>query len=296
MLDTDQLRSFLAIVDSGSFTRASGRVNRTQSAVSMQIKRLEETLGRPLFAKQGRGVRLSQDGETLVDYAREILRLEAGAFRAISDKALAGRVTLGLPDDYADWLIADVVKQFARHYPLVELAVACEGSLSLFERIGGRELELAVVTAFDNAPPSVAIEPLARQRLRWVVGRRSAPLDRRPLPFALPGPSCSWRRIAAEALDAAGLDWRIALASHSHAAILPLVEAGLAITVLPAGAARGEVRLVGDDEGLPPLPATTIGLSSWAAPLTREAQALADVLRTVIGEANDEKLGLSRAD
>lgn len=290
MLDTDQLRSFLAIVDSGGFTRASGRVNRTQSAVSMQIKRLEETLGRPLFLKQGRGVRLSQDGETLVDFAREILRLEAGAFQAISDKALAGRVTLGLPDDYADWLIADIVKQFARHHPLVELAVVCEGSLSLFDRIASREIELAVVTAFENAPPSVAIEPLARQRLRWIAGRRGAPLDRRPLPLALPGPSCSWRRIATEALDGAGVAWRLALVSQSHAAIMPLIEAGLAVTVQPAGAARGDVRLVGEEEGLPALPPVTIGMVSSPAPLTREATALADVLRAVVGEADDKRL------
>ena len=91
MLDTDQLRSFLAIVDTGSFTRASQRVNKTQSAVSMHMRRLEEQLGRTLFIKQGRGVRLSQDGETLVDFARQMLRLEARALAAVSDKALAGR-------------------------------------------------------------------------------------------------------------------------------------------------------------------------------------------------------------
>ena len=294
MLDTDQLRSFLAIVDSGSFTRASGRVNRTQSAVSMQIKRLEETLGRQLFVKQGRGVRLSQDGETLVDYAREILRLEAGAFSAISDKALAGRVTLGMPDDYADWLIADVVKQFARHHPLVELSVVCDGSLSLYERVASRELELAVVTDCSAAAQQAPTEKLARQELRWVVGRRSAPLDRKPLPLALSGPSCSWRRTATDALDRAGLAWRLALVSQSHAAIMPLVEAGLAITVLPAGAARGDVRLVGDDEGLPKLPQATIGLIASPSKASREARALADVLRAVVGEADDDRLALPK--
>lgn len=294
MLDTDQLRSFLAIVDSGSFTRASGRVNRTQSAVSMQIKRLEETLGRPLFVKQGRGVRLSQDGETLVDYAREILRLEAGAFSAISNKALAGRVTLGMPDDYADWLVADVVKQFARHHPLVELSIVCDNSLSLYERAASRELELAVVTACREETSHAATEVLARQTLRWIVGRRCAPLDRKPLPLALGAPSCSWRRTATEALDRAGVAWRLAMASQSHAAIMPLVEAGLALTVLPAAATCGDVRVVGDDEGMPTLPPATIGLIFSPAKPTREAQALADVLRAVVGESDDETIGLAR--
>src|SRR3954453_88134 len=102
MLDTDQLRSFLAIVDHGSFTRAAERVNKTQSAVSMHIRRLEEQLGRQLFLKQGRGVRLSEDGEKLVDYARQMLQIEAAAVASVSRRALAGRIRLGIPDDYAE--------------------------------------------------------------------------------------------------------------------------------------------------------------------------------------------------
>lgn len=297
MLDTDQLRSFLAIVDSGSFTRAAGRVSKTQSTVSVQMKRLEETLGRPLFLKQGRGVRLSQDGETLVDYAREILRLEAGAFCAISDKALGGRVTLGMPDDYADWLTADVVTQFARRHPLVELSIVCDSSPSLYERVASRELELAVVTDCSAATPRMPTEPLVRQGLRWIVGRRSAPLDRRPLPLALGAPSCTWRRTAIEALDAAGIPWRLALVSQSNAAIMPIVSAGLAVTVLPACAARVDARVVADDEGLPTLlPAlapATIGLISAPGKPSREARALAEVLRAVVAESGDDKVRLS---
>lgn len=296
MLDTDQLRSFLAIVDSGSFTRAAGRVSKTQSTVSMQIKRLEETLGRPLFLKQGRGVRLSQDGETLVDYAREILRLEAGAFVAISDKGLAGRVTMGMPDDYADWLIADVVKQFARSHPLVELSIVCDGSISLYDRVASRELELAVVTDCSTTSTVVPTEPLARQSLRWIAGRRGAPLDRSPLPLALGPLNCAWRRIATDALDAAGIAWRLALASASHAAIMPLVEAGLAVTVLPAAATRGEVRVVGDEEGLPALPPSVIGMIASPARPSREARALADVLRALVGESDDARLGAQAAE
>lgn len=295
MLDTDQLRSFLAIVDSGSFTRASGRVNRTQSAVSMQIKRLEETLGRPLFVKQGRGVRLSQDGETLVEFAREILRLEAGAFSAISNKALAGRVSLGMPDDYADWLVADIVKQFARHHPLVELSIVCDASLALYERVASRELEIAVVTACSAAPKTTMTEPLARRALRWVVGKRSAPApDRRPLPLALGGPTCSWRRTATDALDAAAIDWRLALVSQSHAAIMPLIESGLAVTVMPACTMRGDVCELSEEAGLPALPPVTIGMITAPGVPTREARALADVLRAVISESDDERTMLSK--
>ena len=102
MLDTDQLRSFLAIVDEGSFTRAAERVHKTQSAVSMHVRRLEEQLGCALFVKQGRGARLTAEGEQLVEYARRILREEAGAIAALSRKGLRGTVRFGVPDDYAE--------------------------------------------------------------------------------------------------------------------------------------------------------------------------------------------------
>src|SRR6202042_531774 len=109
MLDTDQLRSFLAIVDTGSFTRAAERVNKTQSAVSMHIRRLEEQLDRALFLKQGRGTRLSIDGERLVDHARRMLQVEAAALFDMKAQGLNGRVILGIPDDYAEPFLADVV-------------------------------------------------------------------------------------------------------------------------------------------------------------------------------------------
>ena len=109
MLDTDQLRSFLAIVDTGSFTRAAERVHKTQSAVSMHIRRLEEQLGCALFVKQGRGARLTDEGERLIEFARRIVQVEAGAFAALSRNGLRGAVRLGIPDDYAESFLADIL-------------------------------------------------------------------------------------------------------------------------------------------------------------------------------------------
>jgi len=286
MLDTDQLRSFLAIVDTGSFTRAADRVNKTQSAVSMQIRRLEEQLGRPLFAKQGRGVRLSQDGETLVDYAREMLRIEASALAAVSDKALAGRVVLGLPDDYADWLLADVVKQFSRTHPLVEMSIICDNSAQLIDRVASRELDIAVITASGGEAVPKA-EVITRQRLRWVGGRRFCPQER-PLPLALDGQFCSWRRAAVGALNQAGIAHRLVVVSRSRAAIMPIVEAGLALTVLPPGAVRGDLRIVDADINLPPLPDIEVGVLMKPGAPSREARALANVIRLVASSPGDQ--------
>ena len=280
MLDTDQLRSFLAIVDTGSFTRASQRVNKTQSAVSMHMRRLEEQLGRALFIKQGRGVRLSQDGETLVDFARQMLRLEAGALAAVSDKALAGRVVLGMPDDYAEWLLPDIVKQFSRQHPLAELSIICDTSNILVERVGAREIDLAVVTSTlaGNAP----FEPVLEQPLVWVASKLCSPHERRPLPLALDGPTCSWRQYALATLEAAAIPYRMLVVSRSRAAIAPVVEAGLAVTVLPLGSVGDTYRVLGEAEGMPRLiRPTRIGIVRSPAVATREAKALADVIRSL---------------
>ncbi|MBK9083612.1 MAG: LysR family transcriptional regulator [Rhizobiales bacterium] len=287
MLDTDQLRSFLSIVDTGSFTRAAERVNKTQSAVSMQIRRLEEQLGRPLFAKQGRGVRLSRDGETLVDYAREMLRIEASALAAVADKALAGHVVLGLPDDYADWLLADVVKQFSRSHPLVELSIICDNSTQLVDRVASRELDIAVITASDDERVP-QVEVIARRRLRWIGSRRFCPPERpQPLPLALDGPSCCWRRAAVGALNKAGIAHRLVVVSRSRAAIMPIVEAGLALAVLPPGAVHGDLRIVDSDYDLPSLPDIEVGVLMKPGAPSREARALANVIRLVAASQSE---------
>jgi len=219
MLDTDQLRSFVAIVDTGSFTRAAERVNKTQSAVSMHVRRLEEQLGRPLFAKLGRGVRLTEDGEKLIDYARQMLQIEAAAFASVSRRALAGRVRFGIPDDYADTFLPDIVTRFSHRHPLVELTVVCERSDSLIDRVTSGELDVAVVG--DSAKD---IEWLREEPLRWVIGANSCVHRARPLPLALSNPTCDWRLAATKALDDVGIPWRALLASANLSAIAPVVH------------------------------------------------------------------------
>ena len=128
LLDVDQLRSFIAIAETGSFTKAAEVVNKTQSAVSMQMKRLEERLDRPVFARDGRASKLTEDGQRLLDYARRIVKLNIETIAAFSDAELSGRVRLGVPDDYADRYLPEIMARFSRAYPSVELTVTCEPS------------------------------------------------------------------------------------------------------------------------------------------------------------------------
>src|SRR6516225_2743522 len=221
MLDTDQLRSFLAIVDTGSFTRAAERVHKTQSAVSMHIKKLEERLGRALFDKQGRGVRLSEDGEKLVDYARRMLQIEATAIAAISNNGLSGNVRLGIPDDYADNFLPTILTRFTRRHPLVEVSVLCDTSAVLDEQLRAGFLDMAVVTACERFSK---VEVLREEQLNWVAGPHCCVHEERPLPLALGRPSCVWRQGATARLNEAGILWRLVLSSNNYAAIAPIVQ------------------------------------------------------------------------
>jgi DNA-binding transcriptional LysR family regulator len=280
MLDTDQLRSFLAIVDTGSFTRAAERVNKTQSAVSMHIRRLEEQLGCVLFVKHGRGARLSEEGEKLIDFARRMMQIEAGALAALSRKGLKGMVRLGIPDDYAEFFLADILSRFYQRHPVVEVSVVCENSVALAAQVRAGALDLAVVTDGEGAEN---IEPIREEQLVWVASKRFQVDPSVPLALAMGSPSCIWRRMAEEALRACNRATRSLLVSKNFSAIGPIVRAGLAVTVLPHDAVPADFRILGPESGLPRLPSSRMGLIHAAGDLSQEAAALADAIRDALG-------------
>lgn len=256
-LDADQLRTFVAIVDAGSFTRAAGAVHRTQSAVSMQVKRLEERLGVALFQRDGRGARLTEQGDRLLDYARRIVKLNLEALSALGEPELEGGVRLGIPDDYAERYLPSILARFAADNPRVELSVACEPTPLLRERIARGELDLAIITHVEARGPS---EIVHREPLLWVSSARHAIHEASPLPLALGNPSCDWRASAVEALERRGRAYLVRYTSWSSAAVAAAVMAGLAVAVLPESAVRSGMRVLTPAEGFPPLPSVKIGL------------------------------------
>src|SRR3954462_649335 len=157
LIDIDQLRTFIAISETGSFTRAAEVVHKTQSAVSMQMKRLEERLRRAIFARDGRASKLTEDGERLLDYARRIVKLNIEALAAFSDAELTGRVRLGLPDDYADRYLPEIMARFSRAYPSVELTVMCEPTPMLVDRVQNNDLDLAIITHVETRGPAEVV-------------------------------------------------------------------------------------------------------------------------------------------
>ncbi|MBM3528063.1 MAG: LysR family transcriptional regulator [Alphaproteobacteria bacterium] len=271
LIDIDQLRTFIAIVETGSFTKAAEIVHKTQSAVSMQMKRLEERVGRPVFARDGRASKLTEDGERLLDYARRIVKLNIEALAAFDDAKLTGRVRLGLPDDYADRYLPEIMARFSRAYPGVELTVMCEPSVELVDLIDANELDLAIVTDCGTARAS---ETFRRERLLWVTSNRHSPHLEEPLPLALGRTSCGWRRAAIECLETMGRPHRILYTSANVGAVSAAVLSGLAVSVFPESALRPGMRVLSPGDGFPELPACRVGLIRNP----HESSALADAL------------------
>ena len=271
LLDVDQLRTFIAIAETGSFTRAAEVVHKTQSAVSMQMKRLEERIERPIFARDGRASKLTEDGQRLLDYARRIVNLNMETMAAFSDAALSGRVRLGVPDDYADRYLPEIMARFSRVYPAVELSVICEPSSDLLERIDSNEIDLAIVT---NCESKRAAETFRRERLLWVTSNRHAIHTEERVPLALGRPTCSWRRSAIERMESVGRPFRVLYSSSNAGAVAAAVLAGLAVSVLPESGLRPGMRVLTAGDGFPELPGCRIGLVRNS----HESSALADAL------------------
>jgi DNA-binding transcriptional LysR family regulator len=286
LLDIDQLKTFAAIADTGSFTRAAEVVHKTQSAVSMQMKRLEERLGRPVFERDGRASRLTEDGERLLDYARRILRLNQECIASFADAELAGRVRLGVPDDYADRYLPEILARFSRSNPKVEVTVVCEPTPMLAERIAAADLDLAIITHVEGRSPA---EVIRQERLLWVSSTRHAVHEEPVLPLALGRPNCNWRRAATERLDRIGRSHRILYASWNSNAVGAAVLAGLAVAVLPESAVRPGMRVLGPGDGFPPLPSCKIGLLRNAHDGSALADALAGHILSSLGNLRSEE-------
>jgi DNA-binding transcriptional LysR family regulator len=273
LLDIDQLRTFIAIAETGSFTKAAEVVNKTQSAVSMQMKRLEERIERPIFARDGRASKLTEDGSRLLDYARRLVKLNVETISAFSDAALSGRVRLGVPDDYADRYLPEIMARFSRAYPSVELTVLCEPSVDLLERIDGNEIDLAIVT---NCESKRTAETFRRERLLWVTSNRHSTHLEERLPLALGRPSCSWRRTAIERLESVGRPYRVLYSSSNAGAVAAAVLSGLAVSVLAESGLRPGMRVLTAAEGFPELPSCRVGLVRNAHDSSSLADALAE--------------------
>lgn len=281
-LDPDLLRTFAYIAEEGSFTRAAERVGRTQSAVSMQVQRLETALGQRLLARaKGGQVQLTAQGRFLLERSRALLALNDEIWNAFHAPQYQGVVRLGSPDDYALRYLPPILRRFADTHPGIDVEVTCEPSSELIERLRDGSIDLSLMSDGYELPGSEQVE-LWRGPLTWVTSERHGPEKLRPLPLALarPGRGCSWRNAALAALDKAGLSYRVSYNSASQIGTQAPVLAGLAVTVSAMSWLPEGLREVRPEEGLPPLPEFAIQLMKSRAP----TQPVTDVLAAHITE------------
>lgn len=272
-LSPELLRTFLAVAEAGSFTKAGEAVNRTQSAVSQQIRRLEEELGRPVFAREGRAVFLTCAGETLLPYARRILRAHEEAYAAMTRPELVGQVRLGAPDDYAAYFLPGILARFAASYPLVQVGVHCESSTSLMNNLAQNELDLVVAT---YAPGEEEGEIIGYEPVVWATSARHTAHEDRPLPLAVFQHGCSYRRLALKALGRVDLPYRIAYLSPSINGIQAAITAGIAVAPVNLHSLPEGARILTEVDGFPPLPMASLTLHRNVGSRSEVVDALAD--------------------
>lgn len=271
-LDIDLLKTFLAISDTGSFTRAAEEVNKTQSAVSMQMKRLEELLSRPLFARDGRASRFTPDGERLVEYARRLVSLNDEAVATFQRPELTGTVRFGTPDDYADRFLPEILARFARTHPLVTVDVDCLNSSVLSERTKRGEMDLALVTFGCNI---LTDEPVRHEPLVWVTSARHSTHLLEVLPLAVSHGGCEWRSTVLSALEKMCRKYRVAYSSPNSNAVNAAVQSGLAVGAVPELCVRPGMRILTEKDGFPSLGHFDIGLMRKSGRSSSAVEALA---------------------
>ena len=261
-LDLDVLSMFIAVADTGSFVRGAALVHRSQSAVSMQIKALESSLGKTLFVRKPRNITLTQDGHVLVAYARRLLTLREEAWAAIVRPDVKGRVSIGVPDDYASSLLPSVLRKFSATYPKVEIQVIGMPSNALAPLIKENKIDLACVTRMRGLSGDfIRLEPMV-----WAgCATGNEVWKERPLPIAVFAAGSVARSKAIHALERARISFRTSYESPSLLGLFSMVEAGLAIAPLPRCSIPDRFVQLGVGEGLPPLPELEIVLARSAS-------------------------------
>jgi DNA-binding transcriptional LysR family regulator len=250
MLDIDLLKTFVAICETGSFKAASDIVARTQSAVSLQIKKLEEQLGHELLKRYAQGVAPTEQGELLLSHARHILRAHDQALGAFDKRAEPGRhLVLGISADYGQVLLPRVLEALEQERPNTTAEVVCGPSAEIAGYVVEGRVDLAFVGEGEGLGQGTVVH---RERCVWASGGDAHRRD--PLPLALVPRDCLYRRWATERLDAAGRHYRILYTSHSIGGIQAIVRGGRAVTAIAESALVPGMHEIGEADGFPPLP------------------------------------------
>lgn len=256
-LDSELLRTFLAVSETGSFSKGAIRIFRSQSAVSLQIKQLESLLGQAVFQRHARGVELTTTGEKLRLTAQNVVNLLDKSFGELKSNPLEGSIRVGIPDEFGETFLAEVIAQFARNYPQVDLAVRCSSSANFPEALAGDEIDLAVF-AVENPTDDMLL--LRREKTYWVTSKNHLVHEQDPLPVALFDRACWWRDWALEALETSAKPYQVVFTSESVMGITAAISAGIAVGLIGESSLRDDFKILSSNYGLPEMPDSALVL------------------------------------
>ncbi len=276
-LDLTALRSFVAVADSGGVTRAASALNLTQSAVSMQLKRLEASIGVALLDRSGRGIALTASGEQLLSYARRMLALNDEVYGRLTHNEFEGEIVLGVPHDIVYPWIPKVLQRFNMEFPRVQVHLLSSNTTLLKEQFSRAECDLILTTENED---DARAETLASLPLVWVGAEGGSIWKRRPLRLAF-GRRCLFRKTALEALDSAGISWELVIESDQDRPIEASVSADLAIHAILEGTTAPQCEVIAHGGQLPALPEFNINM--YQAPARRDQ--VGDVLAQFLRDA-----------
>ncbi|MCZ4354413.1 LysR family transcriptional regulator [Roseovarius aestuarii] len=281
-LNSDLLRTFIAVAETGSVTKGAARIFRSQSAASLQIRKLEAILGQPVFDRHGRGVVLTDAGQRLMPVARDVTRKLDATLRELTADELHGKLRLGIPDDQSKESLVRIIGEFVQSHPNVDLEVTCALSAAYPDALAAGALDLAI---YEVSQPAPGAEILRRERTCWMMSCHHDLLSRAPVPVALFDRDCWWREAALDALNAAGRPYRIVYSSQSVAGIAASIEAGIAIGLLGETSLSEGMRSLSGEGGFGEMPVSNLVLGQGADTESAPIKAMKDAIRRSFGLA-----------
>lgn len=282
-LDLDLLRTFVAIVETGTFSSAANSVLRTPSAVSMQVKKMEEILGRAVFVRDSRSVKLTGDGERVLSHARRMLALNQDFIAEFHPQSMRGEVRLGIHDHIAERYLPDMLRRFACTHPGVILNAVVDNSGPMLQMISEGRLDLAITSRLQSQKKDRPGDLLFSEPLVWGGCRGGIAHELDPVPVTVWDRTCAWRKAGLEGLEAQGRPYRIALESGHLSGQKSAIYADLAIAPIPRSALGGCVVEVPPEAGLPKLGSYELVLVTREEP-SEPARAAADHIRACFTE------------
>ena len=282
-LDSDLLRTFMAVAQAGSVTEGAERIHRSQSATSIQIKRLEEILGQPVFQRHGRGVVLSEAGRQLLPVAQEVTERLDTALQALSSTPVRGKIRLAIPDDHGRAKLAKIIAAFTRQHPEVELDVTCALSTGFPAALEKGAIDLAI---YEVETPAAGVEVLAEDPTCWVSLAARDFSQAEVLPVAVFDQACWWRDAALASLEARGRPYRVAYSSQSVSGVISAVEAGIAIGLLGRSSLHAGLSVAHPAYGFGPTPTSKLVLAQGKSAQSRPIETMKAAIRAAFLEGS----------